>query len=183
MYSLQPIFGRLKVHLVDKAPDTTFWPYDESSVYLKPPSPEVDLTWKRRTEESSFRLTSPEACKMDKNPGHSSLGRWQQRAARRNIRRTSPAPPTWPWWMSFIKFSVSTTSDTRLGMIITVISASPLEITLSFQDHLLRSHHLLLQVLTCHVEVQLYTFNIIRGYRGPFTGLRLQREHHILRMC
>jgi hypothetical protein len=48
--------------------------------------------------------------------------------------------------------------------------------TFPFTDHVLHCQYILLQAFTCHGDVDVYTFNKIRGFKGSFADFEFTRQ-------
>lgn len=45
-----------------------------------------------------------------------------------------------------------------------------------FTDHILHCQYVLMQALTCHADLEVVTFNKIKGFKGPFADFSVERR-------
>ncbi|KAK6853543.1 hypothetical protein PG995_010355 [Apiospora arundinis] len=170
-----PVYDRLEIVTSKQHFSNTFWPDGGvPSVYQRAPSPEVDEAWARISDTHAFRLTREEAVAMGKDP--ETLWPWPLRSGTDhgndreymgmidffhqahcldNLRRAA--------WPSY--YNISAIRE----------SYSARRHPFPFDDHLLHCQHVLLRALMCHADVEVVTFNRVRGVRGPFANFAVDR--------
>ncbi|KAH8894376.1 hypothetical protein GQ53DRAFT_587025, partial [Thozetella sp. PMI_491] len=166
-----PVYDKIDISMHEVHFNNTFWVDAVPSIYQKRPSPEVDMAWGRISDTHGLRLTEEELIKMGKDP--ESVWPWpagtdgyqgaeptyaglidvfHQTHCLDMLRRTA-----WPEYYGDLKAIYS-------------------NMTFPFEDHLLHCQYLLLNVITCHADVEVATFHKIKGFKGPFVNFEMDRK-------
>jgi Mycotoxin biosynthesis protein UstYa len=168
-----PIFDKLPIALTARTTNGSFWPQDPPSIYQLPPSPEVDTAWSRLSDTHGIALTISEIQKLGRDPaelwpypstyhipGHSPDRQYKTYMALPNVFHQ----------IHCLDIFRKLANPFYYGEFWTHSSKFP------FQEHVGHCQYLLLQTLTCHADLEVVTFNKVRGTPGPFPEFSVQQK-------
>jgi hypothetical protein len=164
---IAPIFDQVPIQLTTKSINGTFWPQETPSLFQQRPSPEVDAAWDRISDTHGIVVTRSNLLQMGVDPSES-----------------------WPWPES------DAPSGSYMGMLDVFHQAHCLNIMrraifteyygnmretrknerFPFEEHVLHCQYILLQNIMCHADLEVVTFNKVKGVPGPFANFNVDRK-------
>ncbi|KAF7538532.1 hypothetical protein G7054_g2870 [Neopestalotiopsis clavispora] len=162
-----PVFDRMSVTTQEKHFNNTFWPDVIPSIFQQLPSPEVDRGWERYGDTKAIAIRRNEIDRLGLDAR--SLWPWPEDVAGPDeymdvldmfhqihcldhLRRVN-----FPEYYGDLKTKYENA-------------------TFSFEQHNLHCQNLLLNVITCHADLEIVTFNKVEGIHGPFADFSANRK-------
>ncbi|KAJ2894416.1 hypothetical protein MKZ38_007556 [Zalerion maritima] len=183
MNEYSPIFDQINVTLTTTHFNNTFWPDQVPSIFQQRPSPEVDAAWSRISGAQAVTITEAEARRLGLDPR--TLWPMPESILPPSSRQPSPSlsPSREKHYMAMPDVFHQTHCLNQMrrsffpeyyGDLRAKYSSPSHEFP--FEDHFLHCQYLLLNVLTCHADLEMVTFNKVKGTEGPFPNFAVDRK-------
>lgn len=162
------MFDKLPITLSTTRVNGTFWGERTPSLFQQLPNPEVDEAWDRVSEDHAVAISLEELKKIGRDPQES-----------------------WPWlesdagkpgqFMGLVDIFHQThclnlLRKAAFGEYYNNIREVHKHDYFPIDQHLLHCQYILLQALTCHADLEIITFNKVKGNPGPFADFNVEKK-------